>query len=73
LSKSIRVLHTLFDLLLNTSKLKEYSSETSLKECDLKEFGLKHFSFSKENSFSQNSQNSGKFKISKGEMNGADG
>jgi len=41
-------------LLLNTSKLKEYSSETSLKKSDLKESDLKEISFLKENSFSQN-------------------
>ena len=61
----IRILHTLSDLLLNTPKLKEYSSETSLKESGLKESGLKDISFSKENLFSQNSQNSWNFKISK--------
>ena len=61
----IRILHTLSDLLSNTSKLKEYSSETSLKEADLKESDLKEISFSKENTFSQNSQNSWNFEISK--------
>jgi len=61
----IRILHTLSDLLPNTPKLKEYSSETSLKESGLKESGLKEISFSKENLFSQNSQNSWNFKISK--------
>ncbi len=61
----IRVLHTLFDLLPNTPKLEEYSSETSLKECNLEEFSLKQKSFSKENSSSQNSQNPWNFKISK--------
>jgi len=52
-------------LLPNTPKLKEYSPETSLKECGLKESGLKEISFSKENLFSQNSQNSWNFEISK--------
>ena len=52
-------------MLSNTPKLEEYSSETSLKGCNLKKFGLKHFSFLKENSFSQNSQNSWNFEISK--------
>jgi len=61
----IKVLHTLSDLLSNTSKLKEYSPETSLKESDLKESDLKEISFSKENLFSQNSQNSWNFRISK--------
>jgi len=42
-------------LLLNISKLKKYSSETSLKESDLKESDLKEVSFLKENSFDQNS------------------
>jgi len=49
-------------LLSNTSKLKEYSPETSLKESGRKESDLKEFSFLKENSFSQNSWN---FQISK--------
>jgi len=42
-------------LLSNTSKLREYSSETSLKDSDLKESDLKESSFLKEKSFSQNS------------------
>jgi len=55
LTQLIKILHTLSDLLSNTSKLKEYSSETSLKESDLKESDLKEISFLKENLFSQNS------------------
>ncbi len=44
-------------MLSNTSKLREYSSETSLKDSDLKESDLKESSFLKEKSFSQNSWN----------------
>ncbi len=50
----IRILHTLFELLPNTSKLKEYSPETSLKESGLKESDIKETSFLKRSSFSQN-------------------
>ena len=52
-------------MLPNTPKLEEYSPETSLKGCNLKKFGQKQISLSKENSYSQNSQNSWNFKISK--------
>jgi len=41
-------------LLSNTSKLKEYSPETSLKESGLKESDIKETSFLKRSSFSQN-------------------
>jgi len=58
----IRILHTLFELLSNTSKLKEYSSETSLRESNMRDFNMRDFNIKdfnmrdsdiKETSFSQ--------------------
>ena len=39
----IRILHTLFKLLLNISKLKEYSSETSLRKFNMRDFNMRDF------------------------------
>ncbi len=50
----IRILHILFKLLLNTSKLKEYSSETSLREFNMRDFNMRDSDI-KETSFNQKS------------------
>ncbi len=39
----IRILHTLFKLLLNISKLKEYNSETSLRKFNMRDFNMRYF------------------------------
>ena len=62
----IRILHTLFELLSNTLKLKEYSSEISLREFNVKDFNMRDFNMRdfnmrdsdiKETSFTQKSCN----------------